>query len=98
MKWLSFLSKLAFICNCCFAFCFLIKYSNLELDEELNSLFIILGWVMALVINVFYFLVSFVALGRKRYNKDSVPVWLVTANLIFLVAEVIYFVFNPDIL
>ena len=98
MKWLSFLSKLAFICNLCFVFCLLLRYSNLELNEEINNLLIILGWVMALVINIFYFLVTLVALSRKRYSRDAVAPWLVTANFILLVVEIIYLVLNPDML
>jgi hypothetical protein len=98
MKWLSFLSKLSFICNLCFIFCLLLRYSNLDLNEELNSLLIILGWVMAIVINAFYFLVTLIALARKRYGRDAVPTWLILANLLFLLIEMVYLILNPDML
>lgn len=98
MKWLSFLSKLAFICNICFVLCFLLRYSNLELDEEINGLLIIIGWFMAIIVSVFYFLITIIAVARKRHTKAEIPAWLIIANFGFLIVEFIYLVYNPELL
>lgn len=98
MKWLSFLSKLALICNICFVLCFLLRYSNLELDEELSGLLIIIGWFMAIIVSIFYFLVTIIAVARKRHAKADIPAWLIITNLVFMVIEFIYLVFNPELL
>jgi uncharacterized membrane protein YhaH (DUF805 family) len=98
MKWLSFLSKLAFICNICFLVCFLLRYSNLELEDEVNSLLIIIGWLMAIVVSIFYFLITIFAMVRKRYHRAEIPAWLLITNLVFMVVELIYFTYHPEIL
>lgn len=98
MKWLSFLSKLAFICNICFVLCLLLRYSNLELDDEINSLLIIIGWFMAIVVSVFYFLITVIAAARKRHAGSGVAAWLVMANFAFLIVECVYLIYNPEIL
>lgn len=98
MKWLSFLSKLAFICNICFLFCFLLRYSNLQLDEELNGLLIIIGWFMAIIVSLFYFLLTFIAIARRRHAKADIPAWLIITNFVFMVVELIYLVYNPELL
>ncbi|MBI1779857.1 MAG: hypothetical protein HYR66_00540 [Sphingobacteriales bacterium] len=98
MKWLSFLSKLALICNICFVFCFLLRYSNLELDLEMNSLLIIIGWFMAIIVSIFYFLVTIIAIARKRHAKAEIPAWLVIVNFGFLIFEFIYLVYNSELL
>lgn len=74
------------------------RYSTLELDTELNELLIILGWVMAIVVSIFYFIITLVALAKKRYAKAGIPAWLSIINISFMVAEFIYLVYNPEIL
>lgn len=98
MRWISFLAKLAFICNACFLFCFLIRYSNLELNEEIIAIIIILGWVMAITINIFSMIANIIGTVKGSYARAEVPAWLFLANLVMLAVEVIYLVLNPDLL
>ena len=98
MRWISFLAKLAFICNACFLFCFLLRYSNLELNDEIIAIIIILGWVMAIAINIFSMIANSIGKIKGTYTKAEVPTWLFASNFIMLIVEITYLVLNPDLL
>jgi hypothetical protein len=84
MRWLLFLSRLAFICG----FFFLLAVSLLIRDwvseEAITSTIITIGYVMGLIVvpavNLCYLGVLFV----KRRLTVYVPLWLVLANILFL--------------
>ncbi|MGE5106486.1 MAG: hypothetical protein ACM3H8_03005 [Sphingobacteriales bacterium] len=98
MRWISFLAKLAFICNVCFLLCFLIRYSNLELNEEIIAIIIILGWVMAIAINIFSMTANIVGKVKGSYARAEVPAWLFLSNFVMMGVEIFYLVLNPDLL
>jgi hypothetical protein len=51
MRWLLFLSKLAFICNLLFIPAFILQIKNFIGDIDLSSYIIIIGFVFAILFN-----------------------------------------------
>jgi hypothetical protein len=88
MRSLNLLSKLAFLCNLAFIWCLVIRYTRFPSQEDLNSMLIVMGWVMAVVINFSVCLVVIVNLLAHRAMR--VPFWLMIANLAFAVIQLIY--------
>lgn len=94
MRRLLFFSRVAFICNIFFVISFSIQLTNWVRDEQVKSTIVMLGFVMGLplnlIVNLFYlgFLVS-----RK---KLTLPSWLVTANILFLVIQILYIIYLND--
>jgi hypothetical protein len=91
MRWLLFLSKLAFICGCCFLLSLGLRLVNGSYDETISSTIIIIGFVLGLVVVPLTLLCYLVLLIRKK--KLEVPVWLVVANIVFLFILMIYIIF-----
>jgi hypothetical protein len=91
MRWLLFLSRLAFICGCCFVLSLSLRINNWTNDEAISSTIIIIGFVIGLLVvplTLICYLVVFIA--RK---KLPVPLWLVIANTIFLFILMLYIIF-----
>ncbi len=92
MRWLLFLSRLAFICGVAFIISFSLLLSKGINDPTLESTVITIGYSMGMIIlpvtNLCYIVVFLV----KRKLREYVPLWLITANVIFLLL-LIYFIF-----
>ena len=95
MRWLLFLSRLAFICG----IFFLLSVSLLIRDwakDAITSTMITIGYIMGLVIvpfvNVCYLIVLFV----KRRLGVYIPLWLVIANILFLFILIFYIFYLND--
>ena len=92
MRWLLFLSRLAFICGICFLLSFSLLTQDWIKDENLKSTIITIGYLMGMIIlplvNLCYLLVLIV----KGRLKEFVPLWLIIVNLLFLLT-LIFFIF-----
>ena len=92
MRWLLFLSRLAFICGICFLLSFSLLMQDWIKDENLKSTIITIGYLMGMIIlplvNLCYLLVLIV----KGRLKECVPWWLIIVNLLFLLT-LIFFIF-----
>lgn len=95
-KWLAVLSRIAFICNVCFLVAFSIQMTDWIKNEDLTSLIALVGYVMGFilnpVLNVLYLIFFIVAPKKLRV----VPAWLFTANILFLVIQVLYILYLND--
>jgi len=93
MRWLLFLSRLAFICNIFFLFAFSIQISNWIKNQDITDYIITIGFVMAFIlnplINLFYLFVG--TISKKKLAV--VPVWLIVANVLFLVIDAFYLLY-----
>jgi hypothetical protein len=93
MRWLLFLSRLAFICGIFFILAISLLIRKWARDEDVAATIITIGVFMGLIIvpvtNLCYFTVFIV----KRKLKLYVPLWLVIANVLFLVLNVFYIFF-----
>ena len=96
LKWLLVLSRVAFICNICFLIAFSIQMVDWIKNEDITSMIALIGYVMGFVINpllVFCYLVISL-ISRKKLK--AVPSWLLTANILFLVIQILYILYLND--
>ncbi len=92
MRWLLFLSRLAFICGLFFVASVSLLINDWVKDPILESTIITIGYVMGLVLLPLTNLCYISVLVIKRKLKAYVPVWLVLANLL-LFLFLIFFIF-----
>jgi len=89
MRWLLFLSRLAFICGIFFLLTVSLQINDWSQDETVTQTIIFIGYVFGLlivpIINICYLVVLIV---RKRLRP--VPLWLSLSNLLFLFLQFIY--------
>ena len=91
MKWLLFLSRLAFICGMCFLIALSFQVFNKTNNDAITSTIIIIGYVIGLiVVPVTLLCYVIVLLARK---KIPVPLWLIVFNILFLFVLMIYLLF-----
>jgi hypothetical protein len=95
MRWLLFLSRLAFICGIFFLLSISLLIRNWVKDQATISTIIIIGYFIGLIIVPIVNLCYLCVLLIKRRLALYVPLWLVTANLFYLLILVLYiFYFN----
>jgi hypothetical protein len=97
MRWLLFLSRVAFICNLFFLLTVLLQWRNLIGDERVASTVVIIGYFFAVfvfspIVNLSYG----VTLIRRKPLFTFVPRWLVLTNFIFLLLQLQYIFFLND--
>ncbi len=96
MRWLLFLSRLAFITGIFFLLSVSLLIRDWAQDDAITSTVITIGYVMGLLlvplVNLCYLIVLFV----KRRLTIYVPMWLVIANILFLFILVSYIFFLND--
>jgi hypothetical protein len=93
-KWLSWLSRVAFLCNVLFLVAVILRIFDWLHNEDLTALVVIIGYVLVIIFNP---LVNFCYLTLFLLRKKiGVPSWLVTANLIFLILQLIYILYLND--
>jgi hypothetical protein len=93
MRWLLFLSRLAFFCNVLFLVAFGFRFGRWDNYHELISTVIIIGWVLVFLFNPLVNLCYLVLFLTKRKALSIVPVWLKTSNIFFLIIELIFVAF-----
>lgn len=95
MRWLLFLSRLAFICGIFFLLSVSLLVRNWAGDQVTVSTIIIIGYFLGLLIVPAVNLCYLGVLLVRRKLGGYVPLWLVTANLFFLLILILYiFYFN----
>ncbi len=96
MRSVLFFSRLAFICNIFFVICFTIQLGNWIRDEQLESTIVILGYVLGIPLNLGVNLACLFALISKKKPANTIPAWLMAANILFLVIQVLYIFYLND--
>jgi hypothetical protein len=91
MQLLGFLSRLAFICNICFLLSATILLLGHPPGGEIISLVIILGFSMAIVVNVIVNIGYGISLIARKSLSDYIPLWLIIANFLFFITQLILF-------
>jgi len=95
MKWLLFLSRLAFICGLFFLLSISLLIRNWTKDEAISSTIIIIGYFIGLIVVPAVNLCYLAVLIIKRKLSAYVPAWLVTATIFFFLILIVYiFYFN----
>ena len=96
MRWLLFLSRVAFICNICFLVAFSIQLTRWISDEQLTSTIVLIGYVMGFILNPFVNISYLFTAIVSRSKLKNIPAWLITANIFFLVIQVLYIFYLND--
>jgi hypothetical protein len=96
MKGLYFFSRVAFICNICFLVAFSVQLTHWIKNEQLTSTIILIGYVMGFIINPFVNLSYLFTALISRKKLAIVPAWLITANILFLVIQILYIFYLND--
>jgi hypothetical protein len=91
MYWLRLLSRVAFICNACFLLALLFQWMPHPPEGELVSVVIILGYVVAVLLNVAVNICYAFLLFSPARLRNNVPLWLIITNFLFLIPQLILF-------
>jgi hypothetical protein len=93
MRWLLFLSRLAFLCNVCFLLAVSLQFLRWFQNHDLESYFIIIGYFLVAIINpLANFCVLYLFVGSRERLK-VVPSWLWIANFAFFILQIIYLLY-----
>lgn len=97
MRWILFLSRLAFICNIIFVFSVLLLWKDFLQAQAIISTVIIIGYFLAVfifnpIVNISYLFVFF----KRKKLFDYIPRWLVFGNFLFLILQIIFILFLND--
>ena len=95
-KWLLFFSRVAFICNVCFLVAFSVQLTDWIRNGDITSMVALIGYVMGFIINPLLILSYFLLFVLSRKRLKSVPSWLLTANILFLVIQILYILYLND--
>jgi hypothetical protein len=84
---LSFLSRVAFICNVCLVLVWLLHYLPAIPSEFVVSTIIIAGLALSFVVNAGVNIAYAVVLICRKPLRMLVPVWLAAINFLFLIFQ-----------
>ena len=96
MRWLLFLSRLAFICGFFLLLTISLMVKKWTQDDSLTSTIIIIGYFMSLVILPVTFLCYMLVLFKKGGLRGKVPLWLFITNILFLMLLLYYIFYLND--
>ncbi|HWB91491.1 MAG TPA: hypothetical protein VG605_06545 [Puia sp.] len=91
MQLLRFLSRLAFICNICFLVASALRYLPALPDNELTSDIIVLGYIVAILVNLFVNLIVVILFLLRRVWAAGVAHWLLIVNFVFFIVQILLF-------
>jgi heme/copper-type cytochrome/quinol oxidase subunit 2 len=94
MRWLLFLSRLAFICGIFFLLSLSLLIWDWINDESLISTIITIGYFMGLIIVPVTLLCYLVLWLFRKKPATIVPRWLIMANIFVLLILAGYIVYN----
>ncbi len=91
MRWLSFLSKLALVCNFFFLLSVALHFNSFLEDQAIVSTIVIIGYALSVfiftpLVNMIYF--ALLVLRKRLFG--IVPKWLVLTNFVFLLLQILY--------
>jgi hypothetical protein len=90
MRWLLFLSKLAFICNLAFLVSFLFRVTSWLENQDIKAYIIIIGWVLSVIFNPLVVLCYLLFFLFKRKSLAVVPAWIIVLNIFFLFLQLVF--------
>lgn len=93
MRWLLFLSRIAFICNIFFLLSVSLQFYDWSDNHNITSTIIIIGYFMAILFNPLANICYLLLLISRKRILHSLPLWLIIANVIFLVLQLIYIIY-----
>ena len=91
MRNLIFFSRVAFICNICFALAWVLRYYPSLQQGDTVSTILVLGLVVAILLNVAVNLVIIILLLLRKPVWSHFPRWLIIINFLFLIPQIILY-------
>jgi hypothetical protein len=92
MRWLLFLSRLAFICNVFFLLAVSLQLTRWFQNQDAEALVIIIGYFMVAIINPLANFCCLFLFLNNRQQVSVVPRWLLVANFVFFVVQILYII------
>ena len=92
MRWLLFLSRLAFICGICFLLSLSLRFYEWTKDQDIASTIITIGYFIGILVVPITMLCYLIVVIRKKNLVAAVPLWLIISNVIFLFILLIYII------
>ena len=96
MRWLLFLSRLAFICGIFFLLSLSLLFKDWLKDQTLVSSVVTIGYFMGMIIVPVTNLCYLAVYSIRRKLAVWVPRWLIIANIFFLVVLLYYIFYLND--
>ena len=94
MKGLLFLYRLAFLCNLLFLVCLLMQRGHLSIgNQDIKSLLIIMGWLLAPLVNLFANIWLSILLIQKKAR--CLAAWLAITNFLILLVQIFIYFIQP---
>lgn len=90
MRWVLFLSRVAFICNAFFLLAVSLQLGKWFQNQDAEATTIIIGYFMAALLNPAANLCCFILLVSNRKKLAIVPKWLMIVNALFLILQILY--------
>lgn len=97
MRWLLFLSKLAFICGLFFLIALSLLFKDWIDDKSLVSTIITIGFFMGMLIVPTTLICYLVVWLLKKNPASIIPRWLIIINIIFFFVYIGYVYYNNHI-
>ena len=92
MRWLLFLSRLAFICGICFLLSLSLRFYEWTRDQDIASTIITIGHFIGILVVPITMLCYLIVVIRKKNLVAAVPLWLIICNVLFLFILLIYII------
>jgi len=93
MRWLLFLSRLAFICNVFFLLAVSLQLMRWFQNQDVEAYVIIIGYFMVGLINPLANFSCLFLFLNNRARLKVVPTWLLLANFVFFILQIIYLIY-----
>jgi hypothetical protein len=94
MPLLRLLSRVAFICNICFLLASFVQWLPNPPEGGLISMIIILGYLLAILVNTVVNVWVIAGLVVRKLKKDMVPGWLLIVNFAFFALQLLLLLIN----
>jgi hypothetical protein len=96
MRWLLFLSRLAFISGICILIWLILAMVKRESNEAFSSTVIIIGYVLGAILLPITNICYLIMLLRGKKMRPLIPGWLIVSNIIFLFVLIYYIFYLND--
>ena len=93
MRWLLFLSRLAFICGFCFLLSISLLITEWTKDQDLGGTIITMGTLMGMILVPATLIAYLIVIIRGKKLTAIVPLWLVACNILWLFVYLCYLIF-----
>jgi len=97
MRWLLFLSRLAFICGVSFVLSLSLLFKDWISDESIVSTIITIGFFMGMILVPITLVCYLLVWAAGKRLTSIVPRWLIIANIFFLLVFIGYIIYNNSL-